>query len=257
MTEQIDLNYLLELVKEAGRAIMEVYSQTFEVIQKSDDSPLTLADTRSNQILVAGLIQKYPHIPVISEETKLTGYSDRKNWETYWLIDPLDGTKEFVKRNGEFTINLALISHQTPVTGIVYVPAQELTYYAIKGKGSFKLEKGKPPVKLKSSPAELGKPVLTFASRSHRNQATDDFIQGLVKKYGEVTVIGAGSALKFCFVAEGKAHFYPRFSPCMEWDTAAGHIVATESGATVVQPDGSPLIYNKENLLSPSFIVSA
>ncbi len=256
MPEQIDLSHLLALASEAGKAIMEIYSHAFEVTHKSDDSPLTLADMASNNIIVAGLTERYPHIPIISEETKQTDYVVRKNWDTYWLIDPLDGTKEFVKRNGEFTINIALIYQRQPIIGLVYVPAQELAYYALKGEGSFKLVKGESPIRLAISPIQPGEPILTFASRSHRNQATDDFIETIAQQYGPVTVVGAGSALKFCLVAEGKAHFYPRFSPCMEWDTAAGHLVATEAGAKVMQPDGSPLLYNKEDLLSPSFIVS-
>lgn len=256
MTEQIDINRLIKFAQMAGEAILEIYNNAFDVTQKDDNSPLTLADTASNQILIDCLTQTYPQIPFISEETKQTAWNERQKWEYCWLIDPLDGTKEFVKRNGEFTINIALIHRQNPVLGLVYIPVQDLAYYAIKGKGSYKVESGRPAVRIHSRPIEPGKPVITFASRSHRNRETNDFIQGLEEKYGNVTVTGAGSALKFCRVAEGLAHVYPRFSPCMEWDTAAGHLVATEAGATVTQPDGSPLLYNKENLLSPYFVVS-
>ncbi|OWY19159.1 3'(2'),5'-bisphosphate nucleotidase [Sphingobacteriales bacterium UPWRP_1] len=256
MTEQIDINLLLDFVRKAGEAILQIYNHAFDVTHKDDSSPLTLADTASNQILIDSLTKAYPNIPFISEETKQTAWAERQYWRYCWLIDPLDGTKEFVKRNGEFTINIALIHEQTPVLGLVYVPVQDLAYYAIKGKGSYKVESGKAAVRIHARPIEPGKPVITFASRSHRNQETNDFIQRLEEKYGRVEVTGAGSALKFCMVAEGKAHVYPRFSPCMEWDTAAGHIVAAEAGAMVTQPNGSPLVYNKENLLSPNFVVS-
>ncbi|OWY24179.1 3'(2'),5'-bisphosphate nucleotidase [Sphingobacteriales bacterium UPWRP_1] len=256
MTAQIDINLLLDIARLAGKAILQIYNNAFDVTQKDDNSPLTLADTASNQVIIDRLTQNYPQIPIISEENKQTAWEERQKWEYCWLIDPLDGTKEFIKRNGEFTINIALIHRQSPVLGLVYIPVQDLAYYAVKGKGSYKVESGGVAVRIHTRPIEAGKPVITFASRSHRNRETNEFIDRLEEKYGNVTVTGAGSALKFCMVAEGKAHVYPRFSPCMEWDTAAGHIVAAEAGATVNQPDGSPLLYNKENLLSPYFVVS-
>ncbi|HRI29445.1 MAG TPA: 3'(2'),5'-bisphosphate nucleotidase CysQ [Chitinophagales bacterium] len=254
----IDIPILIQIARQAGNAILQVYQNEFEVIRKSDNSPITLADTASNEVINSHLTKHYPQIPIISEENKLTDYAIRKDWNYCWIIDPLDGTKEFVNRNGEFTINIALIEKQTPIFGLIYVPVSGELYYALMGKGSFYLApNADKPVQIFAQKPMPGAQVITFASRSHINEDTRRFIEGLKTIYGDVQVTGAGSALKFCRVAEGKAHFYPRFSPCSEWDTAAGHIIATQAGATVTQPNGEPLLYNKENLLSPSFIVSA
>lgn len=258
MINTIDIQQVIAIAKQAGKAILKIYNQPFEVERKADDSPLTIADKTANDIIIKGLTELYPDIPYISEETKLTGYASRKKWQYCWLIDPLDGTKEFVKKNGEFTVNIALIQNGEPVIGIIYVPVQATSYYAIKGRGSFKIDEYQQTTRNTVANIDEKSTVKLFASRSHRNQETTDFINALQEKYPKVEVTGAGSSLKFCYIAEGLAHFYPRFAPTMEWDTGAGHIIATEAGASVtVQPSGKALRYNRENLLNPYFLVSA
>ena len=254
--QESDIDFLIKTAIDAGNAIMEVYQRDFHIETKGDKSPLTEADLLSNQIITQALKDKYPYIPIISEENKLIDYSERKKWDWCWLVDPIDGTKEFIKKNGEFTVNIALIHQQETVAGIVYVPAQEKTFYAIKNKGSF-LKIGSSeaqPLKLRNL-AEDG--VLKIvASRSHKSQAVDDYVKEVEKKYGDIDFVAAGSSLKFCLLAEGKADVYPRLAPTMEWDTAAGHIVAKEAGASIIDNGtGEELKYNKENLLNPFFIV--
>lgn len=256
-TIDIYVNVLIDIARKAGKAILAVYKEPFEVEIKADNSPLTKADKASNEIILAGLKEHYPTVPFISEEAKQTAYAERKDWKYCWSIDPLDGTKEFIKKNGEFTVNIALLEDGNPIFGLIYVPAQNTIYHAQKAKGAYKIVAGDMPKKLMVSTIQKNEPVVIVASRSHLNQATVDFIEEQKDKYGLVDTVSAGSALKFCLVAEGKAHFYPRFAPTMEWDTAAGHIIATEAGATVTKVDGSPLTYNREDLLNPYFLVTA
>ncbi len=237
--------------RDAGRAVLEVYNSDFAVEQKEDKSPLTLADTRSHGIISAYL-KKHFSFPVLSEEGGGIPYEERRTWGYYWLVDPLDGTKEFVKRHGDFTVNIALIHEGRPVAGVIYVPVTSVLYYAQKGVGSFKVENGK-TTKL---PVKGEKDLLTVVgSRSHATPELEQYIQEMKKKYGELEVISCGSSLKFCMVAEGKAEVYPRLGPTMEWDTAAGQIIVEEAGGRVVEfKTRTPMLYNKENLLNPFFL---
>jgi len=251
---QIDIDKIVKIAQDAGLAIMEIYGRDFNVEYKEDESPLTEADEKSNDVIVKGLQEAYPDIPILSEETKQAPYEERKDWDTFWLVDPLDGTKEFVKRNGEFTVNIALISGNRSVLGVIYVPVVKKTYYAMKEQGSFLIDETGEKTLLKKK--ALGSKIRIAASRSHLNDATQAFVNQKRNEFEEVEFISAGSSLKFCLVAEGKADFYPRFAPTMEWDTGAGQIVAEEAGATVtIAETTDPLIYNKENLLNPYFLV--
>jgi 3'(2'), 5'-bisphosphate nucleotidase len=250
-------------VLEAGKAVLDVYGTDFSVVSKEDSSPLTEADRRSHEILSSVL---KVHYPVLSEESDTIPYSTRKNWSTYWLIDPLDGTKEFVKRNGEFTVNVALIENGVPVAGWVYAPVKDLLYMGMQGKGAWRIEKALYGYEIGAvkNPLPLSagcRPFTIVASRSHLNEATAEYISELEKEHPGAERLSAGSSLKLCMVAEGSADVYPRFAPTMEWDTAAADAVCRAAGCSVLQwsrekkqPDG-PLVYNKENLLNPWFIV--
>ena len=253
----IDIEEIIRISKEAGDEILKIYDLDFEVYSKDDSSPLTDADKNANDVIIEGLQKLYPSIPFISEEVKQMDYSERKNWSQCWLIDPLDGTKEFIKKNGEFTVNIALIENGVPILGVVYVPVKNETYYAQKGKGAFKRDAKGNTIKLEKQPhySELDA-ITVVASRSHLSDEVVAFVDDLKKGGKEVTFLSAGSSLKFCLVAEGKAHVYPRLAPTMEWDTGAAHAVCLEAGKNVYVHDSkTPLKYNKENLLNPWFIV--
>lgn len=258
MIKDLKIDELLNVARDAGAAILEIYKQDFEVIEKADNSPLTLADQRSNEVIMKGLSELYPEIPVISEENKLLPYADRKAWGMFWLVDPLDGTKEFIKKNDEFTVNIALIENGRPVFGIVYVPVTDVMYYGLDGDGSYKQSGSDAKEKLTSTPTHYTDKdsIVVVASRSHLTQEVQDFVDELREKGKEVEFLSAGSSLKFCLVAEGKADVYPRFGPTMEWDTGAAHAVALGAGRDVLRADTKqPLSYNKEDLLNPWFIV--
>lgn len=253
----IDINKIIAIAKEAGKEIMVIYAKDFSVELKGDNSPLTQADKKANAIIVNALKELHPEIPIISEETKLLSYDERKGWNTYWLVDPLDGTKEFIKKNGEFTVNIALMSDGQPVLGVVYAPAQNKTWYGVKGEGSFILNEDGSKVSLKkgSNWRTLQK-LKVVASRSHLDENTLKFVEDLKNEGKEVDFVSSGSSLKFCLVAEGKADVYPRFAPTMEWDTAAGQAVVEITGGIVLNWNTKErLQYNKENLLNPFFIV--
>ncbi|HWB62643.1 MAG TPA: 3'(2'),5'-bisphosphate nucleotidase CysQ [Chitinophagales bacterium] len=255
----IDLEQLVSIARKAGDEIMQVYSCPFAVEIKDDKSPLTEADKRSNAVIIQGLQQLYPGIPYISEETKQTAYNERKNWERCWMIDPLDGTKEFIKKNGEFTVNIALIKNGAPVLGVVHAPALQKTYFGFEGGGSFAFNNttGQFETILNTQHYSQKNKVVVVASRSHLSEETLQFVEQLKAEGKEVDFISSGSSLKFCLVAEGKADVYPRFGPTMEWDTAAAHAVALNAGHNVLNYEtGTPLTYNKENLLNPWFIVA-
>ncbi|MCP4123478.1 MAG: 3'(2'),5'-bisphosphate nucleotidase CysQ [Bacteroidetes bacterium] len=257
MEHKINIEEVIDIAIEAGKATLEIYDQDFEVIQKADNSPLTMADERSNAIIIKGLseLSVGSELPVISEETKLLSYEERKDWDILWLVDPLDGTKEFIKKNGEFTINIALVKNGLPVLGVIYVPVREVLYYAIEGKGTF-MRAGGVESKLKLRELEGNDKLLIVASRSHKSEAVEAYVSEKKKQFREVDYVPAGSSLKFCLLAEGKADVYPRLAPTMEWDTGAGHIIAKEAGAQVlVYGENTELQYNKENLLNPHFIV--
>jgi len=288
MNDKFYLLTALAAAIDAGHAILDVYrSSDFKVEEKADKSPLTLADKRSHEIIVKRLGKL--DIPILSEEGKDIPYEDRKRWETYWLIDPLDGTKEFIKKNGEFTVNIAIIRDRRPIGGVIYVPDKDVLYFALNELGSFKadsedsinqLEKdligllndqavrpGNEKIaeafdRLIAASAKLpapdlpARPYTIIGSRSHASPELEAFVEEKRQEHGEVEFISAGSSLKLCLVAEGKADIYPRTGPTMEWDTAAGQAIAENAGCKVLQYDtNEPLSYNKENLLNPWFLV--
>ncbi|RBW68875.1 3'(2'),5'-bisphosphate nucleotidase CysQ [Bacillus taeanensis] len=269
MLEKINVVNIINISIEAGDKILEVYeSADFGVENKSDNSPLTLADKKSNDVITEQLEKLYPEIPILSEEGKHLTYEERKNWEYLWVVDPLDGTKEFIKRNGEFTVNIALVHNGTPVLGVIYAPVLDTVYFAKQGFGSYKLENSKEHFDSKVEESSLVKTAISLpiqqdrkrttviASRSHMSSETEEYINELKKEVGEVEITSAGSSLKLCLVADGTADVYPRFAPTMEWDTGAGQAIAELSGAAVTRTDnGEKLKYNKENLLNPWFIV--
>ena len=245
-----------------GHAIMEVYTSDFIVEHKEDKSPLTLADKNCNTIIEADL--EKTNIPILSEEGAKTPFSERKNWEYFWLVDPLDGTKEFVKRNGEFTVNIALIHNGSPIMGVIYVPVKEDLYFALNGLGSYKINRNSIVEEIdllienaNKLPANyIRENYIMVGSRSHMSAETKAFFDEKKIEHGNVDVIAVGSSLKLCMVAEGKADTYPRYAPTMEWDTGAGHAIAKYAGFSVKQYNSSEdVIYNKEDLLNPWFLV--
>jgi 3'(2'), 5'-bisphosphate nucleotidase len=261
----------------AGEAVLEVYDTNFSVEHKSDNSPLTLADRESHRILVDSL--KTTGLPILSEEGRHLPYEERKAWKKFWLLDPLDGTKEFVKRNGEFTVNIALVADGKPVMGVIYVPVVDNLFYGTIAGGAYKVSSAAAKLtspsldtatislhvpKLLSSAQRLPSPLSSpkrftvVGSRSHSTPEVTKIVTKLKQKYGDVELISAGSSLKICMVAEGRAQLYPRTGPTMEWDTAAGQAIAEAAGAEMVVFDtGKPMRYNKENLLNPWFIVKS
>jgi 3'(2'), 5'-bisphosphate nucleotidase len=255
--QDISINEIISIARNAGDEIMKIYARDFQVELKADKSPLTEADRKANEIIFEGLETLFADIPFMSEESKLIPYEKRRDWKRFWLIDPLDGTKEFVKKNGEFTVNIALIEDGVPVIGVVHVPVQNTTYYGVKGLGSFKSEIRNPQSEIKNETHYTEKQkVIVVASRSHLSDETIQFVDELKAKGKEVEFRSSGSSLKFCLVAEGEADVYPRFGPTMEWDTAAAQAVAMYAGKKVINYETKqPLVYNKENLLNPWFIV--
>lgn len=244
------LGKLVETARAAGKAVLDVYESDFEVSYKDDRSPLTEADRRSHGIIADALGRLSPAIPVLSEEGKHIPYAERKGWGAFYLVDPLDGTKEFINRNGEFTVNIALIEDGRPILGVVHVPVQGTTYYAMEGAGAYRQKNDEPPQKIKTRQApEDGLTVV--ASRSHPSPELEDFLKKLKVK----DRVSRGSSLKFCLVAEGGADVYPRLGPTWEWDTAAGHTIVEEAGGTVEDLEGRALLYNKKALKHEGFIV--
>lgn len=248
---------IITIAQEAAKAILEIYhSEDFSVEAKIDNSPLTKADKAANEIIVSGLQRLYPDIPIISEENKLLPFEERQHWNRCWLVDPLDGTKEFIKRNGEFTVNIALIENGAPVLGVVHVPVSRVTYYGEKHSGAYKVDNSEIK-KLESAHICYTEKqnVKVVASRSHLSAETQQFIDALQQQGKTVEYVSMGSSLKLCLVAEGLADVYPRFAPTMEWDTAAAQAVAEAAGRKVlVHNSDLPLRYNKENLLNPWFL---
>ena len=242
---------VVALAHEAGRPILEVYNTDFAVTDKEDDSPLTAADLASHHAIVAGLERLTPGIPVLSEESAKIPYEERARWNDYWLIDPLDGTREFVKRNGEFTVNIALIHDQRPVLGVVQIPVSGLCYSACAGGGAFMQMPGEKAQAIKVKHLDGG-PMVVVGSRSHRGDSLNSFLE----RIGPHEIISMGSALKICLVAEGKADIYPRLGLTSEWDTAAAHCVVVEAGGELTDTEMKPLRYNtKDSLLNPFFLV--
>lgn len=236
----------------AGAEIMSVYNDpNCKVLDKADKSPLTKADLKAHTLIVAALEKLSPQLPILSEESMPPAFAERKSWSAYWLVDPLDGTKEFLSRNGEFTVNIALIEDHKPILGVVYVPARDTTYWGIPGVGAYR-------VVGKSRPEEIhvtrhaATPLRIVGSRSHAGAS----LEGYLARIGAHVLVPTGSSLKLCLVAEGQADLYPRLGPTSEWDTAAAHGVVVAAGGDIVAASGEPLLYNaKEDILNPSFIV--
>ncbi len=250
MLDKIELNDIEVIALEAGNTIMEIYNRDFSIEYKDDKSPLTEADLASNEVIIKALA-KY-NVPIMSEEGKMITYEDRKDWEYYWCIDPIDGTKEFIKKNGEFTVNIALIHNDTPILGVVYAPALKDMYKAKKGDGAFKNNQ-KLPLEVNETPEKSLKVV---ASKSHLSEETQAFIDDLAKGTESIEQVSKGSSLKLVMVAEGSADIYPRLAPTMEWDTAAADAIVRESGKMTYQfENDEAVVYNKENLLNPWFVV--
>lgn len=257
------LNTAIKAALEAGIAILEIYqSSVFDVEIKGDNSPLTKADIASHNVIISFL--STTNIPVLSEEGKSISYEKRKEWNQLWIIDPIDGTKEFIKRNGEFTVNIALIENQKPIIGVVFVPVSGELYFSNKGIGAFKvavdlekydidnliLKANKLPIKRKD------KTFTIVASRSHMSPETEDFVNQMKDKHGKVNLISKGSSLKLCMVAEGLADCYPRFAPTMEWDTCAGQAICEQAGFQVIDmKTKNNMLYNRIELLNNWFVV--
>lgn len=265
-------NYLYIAIRaalDAGKAIMDVYtdpSADFQIEKKADNSPLTIADKNANKIITG--ILSVTSFPILSEEGKEVPFKTRSKWDTLWIVDPLDGTKEFIKRNGEFTVNIALVKKGVPVMGVIYVPVRKELYFASQEAGAYKItgidstvQPSMEEIQAKAIrlPQLMGhQGVVVVASRSHQTEETTAFIENLRKQGQPVTLISSGSSLKICLVADGSADVYPRFAPTMEWDTAAGHAIAKAAGCDIFHIDGkTPLQYNKEDLHNPWFIVKA
>lgn len=249
------LQGMINAAREAGTVILEVYkSDAFEVQLKSDDSPLTLADQRSNDLIMEHLKKLLPDVPIISEETKMQPYEVRQNYDTFWMVDPLDGTKEFIKRNGEFTVNIALGRGNKILAGVIYVPVLGEMFFAAEAFGAYKGDIND-RTRIHAAgyhPSETG--LVIAVSRSHLSEPTQAFLRSLESP----ETLASGSSLKFMRLADGTAHIYPRLGPTMEWDTAAAQIILEEAGGSVLTWEGQgPLKYNKENLLNPYFIAKA
>ena len=249
----------------AGKVIMDVYDKKFEVEFKDDNSPLTIADKRANDVITKEL--ETTSLPVLSEEGRDIPYEERKNWDYFWMVDPLDGTKEFIKKNGEFTVNIALMKGNIPVYGIIYVPVRESLYFGGKGFRSYKLVGIEDcydnfdhylELAAKLPLSEGPRPYTMIGSRSHLSKDTEKYFKEKRKEKGEIEIFSIGSSLKLCMIAEGRADEYPRFAPTMEWDTAAGQAIIEGAGKKVYHyKSGVSLMYNKENLLNDWFLAKA
>ena len=264
----MDLNLLLKQVIDcsiaAGKEIMTIYEgDDFGISHKEDNSPITKADIVANEIIVNSLSKT--KFPILSEEGSHAPFEERKKWSKLWIVDPIDGTKEFINRNGEFTVNIALIEDQTPILGVIYVPAKQTLYFGSKEHGSSKLNDVKTSdtaeeIISKSIQLPLTKSPEQFtvvASRSHQAKETSLFIDALSKKHGQINTLNVGSSLKLCMVAEGSAHIYPRFIPTMEWDIAAGHAICLFADANVIDyKTNEQMKYNRENLKNNWFMAS-
>ncbi len=240
-----------EIAKQAGAEILKIYKDGFDIEEKDDRSPLTTADLASHNLIISSLEKITPDIPILSEESSSIPFAERQKWTTYWLIDPLDGTREFIKRNGEFTVNIALIHEHSSILGVVYIPVQDVSYFAAKGYGSFKQEQNQNANKIHMHSSQPSNKPVICGSRSHAGKS----LQALIEEIGEHDLISIGSSIKMCLVAEGKADIYPRFGPTSEWDTGAAHCVVQEAGGVIVDTTLETLLYNtKDSLLNPSFI---
>lgn len=246
---------MIDIARHAGAEIIKVYERDdFEKSVKEDNSPLTEADLAANKVITTMLSEKFPSIKLLSEESKEIPYTDRKDWDEYFLIDPLDGTKEFIKRNGEFTVNIAYIKNGVPKLGVVYAPVKDILYYNTDDTHAFRVE-GNEKLQIPNE-KYIPKQYTVVASRSHMSDETKAYMSELEKEHGEVNIISMGSSFKLCLVAEGSAHEYPRLAPTSEWDIAAAHAVVMAAGGDVVKFESRERVeYNKENILNPYFLV--
>jgi 3'(2'), 5'-bisphosphate nucleotidase len=249
----------------AGKEIMNVYGGSdFQITSKEDRTPLTIADRNAHHSIMSVLEQT--GLPVLSEEGKHLDYEIRKAWDYFWLVDPLDGTKEFIKRNGEFAVNIALIKKNTPVAGIIYIPVTKTLFFGEVKTGAWKMEDVDEDLLFDFESAtlsaqrlphlETGRPFTVVVSRSHLTEDTIKYLDRLKEDYERIEFLMVGSSIKQCMIAEGKADHYPHFGPTMEWDTGAGHAIVQASKGSILQPDGRPLTYNKQDLMNPHFIVT-
>ena len=241
---------VIDIARQASAAILDVYYTDFNISFKDDKSPLTEADTLANKIITDGLEKIAPGVPILSEEGQKIPYDKRSKWETYWLVDPLDGTKEFIKKNDEFTINIALIEYNQPILGVVYAPALDRLYWGSREHGSFKLNSGGISTSI-SVKSQITTPVQIAVSRSHLSPKVKTFISQFI----EYNLHPMGSSLKICCVSDGTMHLYPRLGPTMEWDTAASHAIIRGAGGEIIKVGtNDPIEYNKKDLLNPDFI---
>ena len=247
------LDQVLEIAILAGQKILDVYENDFDVDYKGDGSPLTIADQRAHTLIQEKLETLAPEIPVLSEESKPEVFEQRQNWDRFWLVDPLDGTKEFVKRNGEFTVNIALIENNRPVLGVVHTPVKSTSHFAAEGVGAFKLDAQGERTAIRVREAVKGQ-VTMVASRSHSGEEVDRYREAVEQDFGPVQIASMGSSLKLCLVAEGVADIYPRLGLTSEWDTGAAHCVLNVAGGSVIDLAGKPLVYNKPDILNPWFL---
>ena len=257
MLDARELDAVRSIAAEAGAAIMEVYAGAFSVRRKDDSSPLTRADLAAHQVITEGLASQHPHVPVLSEEqANLTPWPIRQRWKRYFLVDPLDGTKEFIQRNGQFTVNIALVVDGRPAAGVVHAPARAVTYWGQVGEGAFRHTAKQGARQIECSEVASRGRIRVVGSRSHSSPPTERFLADLRSRYDEVQFHAVGSSLKICMVAEGSADLYPRLAPTMEWDTAAAHAVLAAGGGRLVEhPSGRDLMYNyKEGLRNPWFV---
>jgi len=253
-----------EVASQAGQVILEIYDQAYEVIEKADGSPVTVADHRAHDLISEQLAPLLPGTPLLSEESAEISYQQRADWLRFWLVDPLDGTKEFIKRNGEFTVNIALVENNLPIMGVIYVPVSGDLYFGLTSeKKAYKINTVTFSEDLLGKAEELNGAVgastvkKVIGSRSHFSSATKKYIEEIRQSGEEVVFVSVGSSLKFCFLAEGKASIYPRFSPTMEWDTCAGDAICSAVGLKVIDAETKKrLVYNKKELVNPSFIVN-
>ena len=255
MLSKENLLEILNISVDAGEVILNYYNENVDVIYKDDESPLTKADLASHKIITDSIKKITPDIPILSEE-EFIDWKIRKKWKKYWLIDPLDGTKEFIKKNGEFTVNIALIENNRPILGVIYTPALNELFYSIKNFGSYKILTKKKLNTLKEAKRisinkKKSNKIKIVGSRSHSNPILDKWVN---KNFNEFDILQKGSSLKFCLIAEGSADIYPRFGPTSEWDIAAGHIILEEAGGKLKSIDNKEILYNeKENILNPDF----
>lgn len=255
---------VVDICRQAAEKILAVYADKslFEVETKADDSPVTRADIAANAVIVNALEALTPDIPILTEESSMVPFETRKKWSQYWLVDPLDGTKEFIRRNDQFTVNIALIREGRPIMGVVYVPVGHVAYVGVAGEGAYKIQDdSKQRLQCRSLPTSstaIREAIKIVASANHSNPATENFINIVETRIGRVECRSIGSSLKFCLLAEGEADVYPRLAPTSEWDTGAAQAVLAAAGGAVYQPDARPLVYNsKASILNPYFYAVA